>query len=466
MDSKKNMNSDSSNLPAGASLQGGKYRIVKVLGQGGFGITYLAVQTGLGMKVAIKEFFLKGSCQRDTATSEVSVPVTDNAELVTKCLKKFKSEARKIASLNHDHIVSIIDIFDENGTSYYVMKHLGGGSLADRVKNGAMREEDALKVINEISDALKTIHSHGLLHLDIKPANILFDERGRSILIDFGVSKYVDSDKDTTTTSSLVGFSRGFAPLEQMNATVSTLTPATDIYALGATLYNLVVGTIPPEASLVMDSGLPEMPSVISHEVKNAITCSMQPRRKDRPQDVDSFLKLLPEDGVELEEIPVQTPIDEDTVIVQKTEPVRPVQMPVFKRYALAFSATMLLAAIVIALTTLMKQPEVNDTPAEDYKAQVSELTKQVNTLTTNNNDLRKQVNDLKNTESSSNSSNATLRRQVNDLNKQVNDLKDQNTTLSTRITDLERDNSNLRNQVNSYRPDAERWRRQMEVNN
>ena len=113
-------------LPAGATLQGGKYCILKVLGQGGFGITYLAEQTGLGMKVAIKEFFLKGSCQRDASTSRVSVPVTDNKELVSKCLKKFKSEARKIASLNNDHRVSIIDIFDENGTSYYVMKYLDG----------------------------------------------------------------------------------------------------------------------------------------------------------------------------------------------------------------------------------------------------------------------------------------------------------------------------------------------------
>ena len=236
------MASEFSNLPAGASLQGGKYKILNILGQGGFGITYLAEQTGLGMKVAIKEFFLKGSCQRDSSTSEVSVPVTDNRELVSKCQKKFKSEARKIASLNNDHIVNIIDIFDENGTSYYVMKYLSGGSLADKIQDSPMPEQTALKVIREVSDALDSIHSHGLLHLDIKPANILFDERDRAVLIDFGVSKYVDSHDDTTTTSSLVGFSRGFAPLEQINATISSLTAATDLYALGATLYNLVVG--------------------------------------------------------------------------------------------------------------------------------------------------------------------------------------------------------------------------------
>ena len=151
------MSDVSSILPSGSTLQGGKYRIIRVLGQGGFGITYLAEQTGLGMKVAVKEFFLKGSCQRDSNTSKVSIPVTDNKELVTKCLKKFKSEARKIASLNNDHIVSIIDIFDENGTSYYVMRYLDGGSLADRIRLMPMPESQALSVIKEIADALRAI---------------------------------------------------------------------------------------------------------------------------------------------------------------------------------------------------------------------------------------------------------------------------------------------------------------------
>ena len=239
---------DNNVLNSGSTLQNGKYKILDVLGQGGFGITYLAEQTGLGMKVAVKEFFMKGSCMRDSATSQVSVPVTDNKVLVGRCLKKFKSEARRIASLNNDHIVNIIDIFDENGTSYYVMKHLSGGSLADLVKKkGTLSESVSLMVIRDIADALKSVHGRGLLHLDIKPANILFDERGRAVLIDFGVSKYVDSQQDSTATSSLVGFSRGYAPLEQINATISSLSAATDIYALGGTLYTMITGLVPPD---------------------------------------------------------------------------------------------------------------------------------------------------------------------------------------------------------------------------
>ena len=427
-----------SNLPAGSKLQGGKYKIIKVLGQGGFGITYLAEQTGLGMKVAIKEFFLKGSCQRDSATSEVSIPVTDNKELVAKCQKKFKSEARKIASLNNDHIVNIIDIFDENGTSYYVMKYLSGGSLADKVQAGPLTEKGALKVIDEVSDALDSIHSHGLLHLDIKPANILFDERDRAVLIDFGVSKYVDSQDDTTTTSSLVGFSRGFAPLEQVNATITSLTPATDLYALGATLYNLVVGTPPPEASQVMDSGLPEMPSRISEEVKYAVTKSMQPRKKDRPQNVRSFLEMLPSE--------TSSPQDDEVTVVATV----PVQASVISPAPLSgkiwqiASALLLCAALTFGVLFLSQK-----------KDNRPDLSGEVKALALEKEDLQKQVDGLQGRERSLTQTNSSLRKQVDDLKGQVS-------SQNSRISTLQNENAKLTRQVNEYKPKAERWDRSM----
>lgn len=425
-----------SNLPAGARLQGGKYKIIKVLGQGGFGITYLAEQTGLGMKVAIKEFFLKGSCQRDSSTSEVSIPVTDNQELVAKCQKKFKSEARKIASLNNDHIVNIIDIFDENGTSYYVMKYLSGGSLADRVQAGPLPEKRALKVIDEISDALESIHSHGLLHLDIKPANILFDERDRAVLIDFGVSKYVDSQDDTTTTSSLVGFSRGFAPLEQVNATITSLTPATDLYALGATLYNLVVGATPPEASQVMDSGLPEMPSGISEEVKYAVTKSMQPRKKDRPQNVRSFLEMLPSETLSQQ--------DDEVTVVEAAPSVASSPAPRFGKIWQIASALFLCAALTFGVLFFFQK-----------KDNGPDLSGEVKSLTLEKEDLQKQVDGLQGREKSLTQTNSSLRKQVDDLKGQVS-------LQNSRITTLQSENAKLTRQVNEYKPKAERWDRSM----
>ena len=426
------MTNDLSNLPAGKSLQNGKYKIIKVLGQGGFGITYLAEQTGLGMKVAIKEFFLKGSCQRDSTTSYVSIPVADNEELVSKCLKKFKSEARKIASLNNDHIVNIIDIFDENGTSYYVMKHLDGGSLADRIKNKAIPEAESIEIIKEISDALNSVHSNGLLHLDIKPANILFDDRDRAVLIDFGVSKYVDSQQDTTTTSTLVGFSRGFAPLEQMNATASSLTPATDIYALGATLYNLVMGITPPDASSIMDAGFPEIPASISEEVKHTIIQAMQPRRKDRPQSVKAFLELLPDDS--------PATVDEEATIIS-TPRLQPTTSKSRKgRYALVISSALLISSLIFFGASIFNNKNRDNQPKEPVvdTTQIDNLNKQIQSLNQTNTNLQRQLDDLKR----------------------------QNSTLSTENNTLRRNNTNLQDQVNSYRPDAERWRRQLELNN
>ena len=413
-------------LEAGSCLQNGKYRILSVLGQGGFGITYLAEQTGLGMRVAIKEFFLKGSCQREVSTSMVSVPVTDNEELVHRCQKKFKSEARKIASLNNDHIVNIIDVFDENGTSYYVMKYLAGGSLASLVTHkGALSETDALKIIAEISDALKSIHSSGLLHLDIKPANILFDERGRAVLIDFGVSKYVDSEQDSSTTSSLIGFSRGFAPLEQVNSTISSLSAATDIYALGATLYNLVTGKTPPEAQVIMESGLPCMLPGISEEVKDAVKMAMLPCRTDRPQSVDAFLDLLPQEIMPLPEDDVNTVLDN----VKGHEDEQPL-VTSFSRNKIPFilSAVMLAASVVLAVITFTRRPVDND-PGKERTVQVVD-------------------------EGASS--------KLNNLQSQLEDMKAQNDKLMKNNAALQKDIARLKEQVNEYKPDAERWQRHL----
>ena len=418
---------DSIILPAGKTLQGGKYKILKTLGQGGFGITYLAEQTGLGMKVAIKEFFLKGSCLRNADTSEVSVPVTDNKEIVSKCLKKFKSEAKKIASLNNDHIVNIIDVFDENGTAYYVMKYLRNGSLANKVNGNPLSESQALTVIREMCDALNSIHNNGLLHLDIKPANILFDERYRAVLIDFGVSKYVDSDKDTATTSSLVGFSRGYAPLEQINASGATLTPASDIYALGATLYCLVTGETPPEASSVMDSGLPTLPASLSQETKNAIIQAMQPRRSNRPQDIPSFLSLLPEERTLQEE-------EESTVLqVGKRPKASPVPASKSSKLPLILSAAMLIAAIVLFIATF--------TPKKQGNAAITQ--QQYQTVVHEKDSLQNRVK--------------RLQSDYNSQKKQNDELSKTNSALQTTNKKLQSDNQTLKNQLQEERARTKR---------
>ena len=281
-------------LKPNALLQGGKYKIERVLGQGGFGITYQAVQVALNRKVAIKEFFMKEYCNRDSETSQVSVPSEGSKELVQKHKAKFLKEAQMIAGLDHEHIIRIYDIFEEHDTAYYVMEYHSGGSLSDKVQSqGMLSEDEALKYIYRIADALKYIHEQNLNHLDVKPGNILLTSRQKVILIDFGLSKRYDEEGNQTSTTP-VGISHGYAPMEQYKkGGVGTFSPATDIYSLGATLYKLITGNTPPEASEVMEEGLPALPANVSAPIVKAIDSAMQPRKKDRPQSIDEFLGML-----------------------------------------------------------------------------------------------------------------------------------------------------------------------------
>jgi len=301
------------NLKKGTLLQGGKYRIEGVLGQGGFGITYLAVQSGLNRKVAIKEFFMKDLCNRDADTSHVSVPSVGSKELVDRFKNKFIKEAQTIASLDNPHIIPIYDIFEENGTAYYVMKFFEGGSLLDLVSGrGRLTEADALTYISQIADALQYIHERSMNHLDVKPGNVLLDDKGHAVLIDFGLAKRYDAEGNQTSTTP-VGISHGYAPLEQyQQGGVSVFSPVTDIYSLGATLYKLITGNTPPNATVVGEDGLPAFPSDVSSSVVSAIERAMQFRRKDRPQSIAEFLALL--DAPTSEKAAPVSKIDESTV--------------------------------------------------------------------------------------------------------------------------------------------------------
>ena len=282
-------------LKSGALLQGGKYRIEKVLGQGGFGITYLATQDLLDRKVCIKEFFYKEYCERDEATSHVSLGTQSNHEIVERFLNKFLKEARTISQLEHPNIIKIHDIFKENNTAYYVMDYIEGESLSDMVKRkGALPEKEAVAYVERMADALKYIHQRNINHLDIKPGNIMIRQGDyRVVLIDFGLSKQYDAQGGQTSTTP-VGISHGYAPMEQYKqGGVSTFSPETDIYALGATLYKLVTGDTPPQAMDVMNDGLPTLPASLSSSVAGAIKKAMQPRKVDRPNSIDKFLNEL-----------------------------------------------------------------------------------------------------------------------------------------------------------------------------
>ena len=295
-------------LSEGTLLQGGKFKIEKILGQGGFGITYLASQTisvegSIGeikteIKLAIKEFFMKDVCNRNEDSNIVSVPSVGSKELVERFKQKFIMEARSISKLKHPHIVKVVDVFEENGTAYYVMEYYNGGSLGDLVKDGnLLSESDAVRYITQIADAVGYIHKQKVNHLDIKPGNILLDGKANGILIGFGLSKQYD-EKGSQTSFTPVGISHGYAPMEQYKQNgVSAFSPQSDIYALGATLYKLVTGATPPQAMDILDEGLPALPQNISPRVRNAVAQAMQPRKSDRPATAEEFIALLGASG-------------------------------------------------------------------------------------------------------------------------------------------------------------------------
>lgn len=281
-------------LAEGTLLQGGKYKIVSFISAGGFGCTYEAEHVMLHKKVAIKEFFVKDFCNRDETTSQISVGITSKTALVDKLKKKFIEEAQSLCSLDHPNIVHVYDVFEENGTAYYVMNYIDGLSLNDLVKkNGPMSEQKAIGYIKQVADALKYVHSRSRLHLDIKPGNIMVDDKDRAILIDFGASKQYDEEAGENT-STLLGKTPGYAPLEQMGNDVVKFLPSTDIYALGATLYKLLTGITPPSASLLASGEiLEDLPSSISTGTRNAIFKSMQINKMKRPQNIDEFIKIF-----------------------------------------------------------------------------------------------------------------------------------------------------------------------------
>ena len=281
-------------LAPGTLLQGGKYRIIRFISSGGFGCTYEAVHTGLNGRMAIKEFFVQDICNRDDATGRVSVGLQSKAQTFDKLREKFIREAQSVFALSHPGIVHVSDVFEENGTAYFVMDYIDGCSLADLVdKNGPMDEATALGYMRQVCAALDYVHANGRLHLDIKPGNIMVDRAGRAVLIDFGASKQYDSGTGENL-STLLGFTPGFAPPEQMTADVSRFLPATDVYALGGTLYNLLTGEAPLSANhRYAGDDLKPMAESVSPSTRRAVEAALQLNKSARPQSVAEFSALL-----------------------------------------------------------------------------------------------------------------------------------------------------------------------------
>ena len=303
-------------LKVGTILRG-SYRIDSYLSSGGFGNTYVATNIEFEERVAIKEFFMKGVTQRDENQTTVSVSNAENKNSFLEQKEKFKKEARRLRKLKSEYIVSVHDLFEENGTAYYVMDYVEGENLAERLKRTGlpMTEQETRDLLPQILDALKSIHNAGIWHLDLKPANIMVDKFGNVKMIDFGASKQLNTQKGGATTSTAISYTNGYAPREQMEQNYDKFGPWTDIYALGATLYNLLTNKRPPLPTDIDDDisndkhlSLP-FPDGVSEDMKKLVLELMHTNHRLRPHSINDIKTFIESTKNEI------NPDDEVTII-------------------------------------------------------------------------------------------------------------------------------------------------------
>ena len=290
-------------LPVGSVLRG-RYKIGRALGQGGFGITYLAWDSQTQQPVAVKEFFPNGTVFR---RSEVSTAVICNTDDMIPhyeySKQRFLREASALIKFKDiPEIVDILDFAEENNTSYIVMEYVRGVDMAKyiRMKGGKLSAAETFRILKPVMEALAKVHKGGIVHRDISPDNIILDPMGGAKLLDFGAVRAVedpDVDKGLNKSTEAI-LKQGFAPIEQYN-TRGSLGPWTDEYALCATVWYCLTGQVPDEASIRISEGvdpnwnaIPDLPPHQQKALEKGFAC----RAKDRYRSVDELLAdLFPE---------------------------------------------------------------------------------------------------------------------------------------------------------------------------
>ncbi len=315
-------------LPEGVEL--GQYRIIHTLGQGGFGITYLAEVIGSGEQVVIKENLPTFCAMRDRTTLQVTATnPNDELQEYAGYLERFVNEARLLAQLNHPNIVKVLGAFEALGTAYYVMPWVGGQELQTAAPAPTdITEQWLLPILRTLLSTLEYLHGRNIYHRDVKPANILLTEDGIPVLIDFGTARAIISDRSATHVGS-----PGYSPIEQLRSK-GKRGPWTDVYSLGATCYRLITGENPPDALDRMEEDddplLPLAPRAELHgrfspEFLATIDKALDPRGKDRWQTAAEWLAVLPVPAPQPapEQAPPTTPEIATTPIAVAPEPAR-----------------------------------------------------------------------------------------------------------------------------------------------
>lgn len=298
------MTHDTYALPKGTILHGKSfvYQIDNVLGQGSFGITYLAsikINGALGsidvnVKVTVKEFFMANFNGRQGCT------VTSGSQdgMYGYYKHKFTQEAINLSKLHHPNIVNVLEAFEENNTVYYAMEYIDGGSLDKKIEqNQKLSEKQCMELTKQIGSAVSFMHDNMMLHLDLKPSNIMLKQNGDAVLIDFGLSKQYTENGEPETLTKVGGGTPGYAPLEQISYRDGKGFPVTmDVYALGGTMYKMLTGVRPPEASDILEDGFPLQELTnrnVSEHTAVVIAKAMMPKRSERYQSVMDMINDL-----------------------------------------------------------------------------------------------------------------------------------------------------------------------------
>ena len=299
-------------LPCGTAL-GGDYIVGRVLGEGGFGITYIGLQKTLSKRVAIKEFYPSGIAQRDNSVSNnVEVP-KERRDFFQKGVDRFLFEAKSVAAFNDEEgIVDVQQYFHENNTAYIVMEFLDGENLKQYIsRHGLFDADELISLLIPVMKALKNMHAKGLIHRDISPDNIMYTKRGKLKLMDFGSARsYLDDEEQIA-----IILKQGFAPEEQFRHD-GEQGPYTDVYALCATIYTCITGKVPPVSQERVKNDELVPPSKrgvsISAAHEQALMHGLAVFAKDRTPDMSALIA----------EFTAKTPVDIETATT-KTYPVK-----------------------------------------------------------------------------------------------------------------------------------------------
>ncbi|MBF0322647.1 MAG: serine/threonine protein kinase [Magnetococcales bacterium] len=287
-------------LPPGSTLLW--YEIVKVLGKGGFGITYLAKDTNLDQKVAIKEYLPKGFAVREKGRNVLPNSPTDTKTFEWG-LDRFLKEAQILARFKHPNIVRVMSFFRDSNTAYMVMEYEEGESLDAVLKaKKVLSEGEIVRLISPLLDGLEVLHNKDFIHRDIKPANILVRANGSPVILDFGSARQAIAGHGGEQMTSLL--SMGYSPFEQYDSTGNRQGPWSDIYAMGGVLYRAITGAKPPDAAIRINARLRNEPDPMKSASEAgegqyhpaflaAIDKALMVIETERPQSIADWRPLL-----------------------------------------------------------------------------------------------------------------------------------------------------------------------------